>query len=595
MSRRESHGGVSPAFPEFDRRFFESREDFSVIGSGSLGGKALGLARVKQMLDREWHPGEHPPFEAGIPRLTVLATDAFDRFLDENRLWGLVRSRPPDARIAHAFQAASLPAGVVGDLRGLIERVHQPLAVRSSSLLEDALGRPFAGVYGTKMIPNNQLDAESRFHRLTEAIKFVYASTFFAGARDYLAATGGGAEERMAVVIQEVVGMRHGDRFYPDLSGVARSWNYYAAGAARPEEGAASLALGLGKTIVDGGVVWGYSPAHPRVNPPAGSVRDLVRETQSLFWAVNMGKPPAYDPVAETEYLLHCELPEAEQDGVLRYLASTYDPDSDRLSIGTGARGARVVTFAPLLQLEELPLNDAIRALLELAKRSLGAHVEIEFAVTIRPGPEPAARIGFLQARPLFVSSEEVEVDPAALAGPDVLVASESVLGNGVLADLADVVYVRPDRFDPRHSVRIAAELETVNHDLVEAGRRYVLLGFGRWGSSEPWLGIPVRWAQISGARAIVEASLPQASADPSQGSHFFHNVTSVGVCYFTVRHTGAHRIDWDWLDAQPCVEETEFVRHVRLASPLRVEVDGRSGRGVIRRGGAACAEGPGR
>lgn len=592
MSEHEAPRAARPEFPEFDRRFFESREDFTLIGSGALGGKAQGLARIKRMLDEEWRPGEHPDCEGNIPRLAVLATDSFDRFMNENALWDVARSCDSDERIAHAFQKGSLPAAIVGDLRALVERVRQPLAVRSSSLLEDAIARPFAGVYATKMIPNNQLDAESRFRGLTEAIKFVYASTFFAGARDYLAATGGEAAEKMAVVIQEVVGRRHGDRFYPDVSGVARSWNFYATGHARPEDGTVGLALGLGKTIVEGDIVWNYSPISPRANPPVASARDLLKQTQTRFWAVNMGKPPAYDPVLETEYLVQNGLLEADEDGVLRYLASTYDPGSDRLSIGTGASGARVLTFAPLLVLEELPLNAALRVLLELAEHALEDAVEIEFAVTIDPARSPPARIGFLQARPLLVAKQAVEVPRESLDGADVLVASESALGNGVIEDLLDVVYVRPRSLDLAHSRRIAQEIETINRDLAAAGRRYVLIGFGRWGSSDPWLGLPVRWPQISGARVVVEASLPQAEADPSQGSHFFHNLMSFGVCYFTVRHTGPHVIDWAWLDAQPAAIETEFVRHVRLTAPLRVEVDGRSSRGVIRRLLAQDAQG---
>jgi hypothetical protein len=594
MTEHETARAAGPEFPDFDRRFFDSREDFTLIGSGALGGKALGLARVKRMLEAEWRPGEHPEFAVGIPRLTVLATDSFDRFMGENGLWDVARSGESDERIAHAFQRAHLPAAIVGDLQGLIDRVHQPLAVRSSSLLEDAIARPFAGVYGTKMIPNNQLDAEARFRRLTEAIKFVYASTFFAGARDYLATTGGAAEEKMGVVIQEVVGRRHADRFYPDVSGVARTWNFYAAGHARPEDGTVSLALGLGKTIVEGGIVWSYSPASPRANPPVSSARELLRQTQTRFWAVNMGKPPAYDPVLETEYLAQNGLPEADGDGVLRFLASTYDPASDRLSIGTGASGARVLTFAPLLVLEELPLNAAIRAMLALAERTLGAAVEIEFALTIDPARAPPVRMGFLQARPLLVAKQVVEVPSESLDGPEVVVASESVLGNGVIEDLAEVVYVRPASADLAHSRRIAQEIETLNRGLVAAGRPYLLIGFGRWGSSDPWLGPPVRWAQISGARVIVEASLPHVPADPSQGSHFFHNLSSLGICYFTVRHSGPHGVDWTWLDAQPDAVETEYLRHVHLATPLRVEVDGRSGRGVIRRGGRERPGGPG-
>lgn len=585
---------TGPVHPEFDRRFFESREDFTRIGSGALGGKATGLARVKQTIEEGWPKDEHPSFDVGIPRLTVVATDVFDRFIDENGLREVLRSAPGDESVARAFQAAVLPAEIVGDLRGLIETVHQPLAVRSSSLLEDALERPFAGVYATKMIPNNQHDAESRFKCLTEAVKFVWASTFFDGAREYLAATGGAAEEKMAVVIQEVVGRRHGVRFYPDLSGVARSWNFYATGAARPEEGAASLALGLGKTIVDGGLAWNYSPAHPRANPPVASARELLRETQTRFWAVNMGAPPAYDPVAETEYLTEAWLPDAESDGVLRRLASTYDAASDRLSPGTDAEGVRVLTFAPLLHFEDPPVNDAIRAMLALAERAHGGPVEIEFAITFEEEREPRGRIGFLQVRPLLVGEASVEVKSESLLEPDVLVASESVLGHGETHDLYDIVYVKPDRFDPSKSRDIAEELARMNQELAKEGRRYLLLGFGRWGSSDPWLGIPVRWGQISGARVIVEASLPTAQADPSQGSHFFHNLINLGIAYFTVRHEGRHPIRWSWFDAQPAAGESKFVRRIRLREPLRVNVDGTSGRGVVRhRTAGATAGGP--
>lgn len=583
MSGIEKGEKGAPEFPDFDRRFFSSREDFTVIGSGSLGGKALGLASIKRMLEAEWQAADHPDFEVGIPRLTVLATDHFDRFMHENRLWEVARSGADDERIAHAFQRASLPAGIVGDLRALVESVHQPLAVRSSSQLEDALTRPFAGVYATKMTPNNAHDTQSRFRCLTEAIKFVYASTFFAGARDYLAVTGEPAEEKMAVVIQEVVGRRHGDRFYPDIAGVARSWNFYAGSGAKPEEGVVSLALGLGKTIVEGGISWSYTPARPRANPPVSSARELLKLTQTRFWAVHMGKPPAYDPVAETEYLVQGGLPDAEADGVLSPLASTYDAASDRLTPGTGGPGARVLTFAPLLVLEHLGLNAVLGDLLALAERTLRSPAEIEFAVTLDGDRSPPGRIGLLQARPLLAGSDGVELGDEALAAPGVIVSSRAALGHGVTEGLTDVVFLRRERFRFADSRRIAQDVEAINHRLVAERRHYVLIGFGRWGSSDPWLGLPVRWAQISGARAIVEASLPHAQADPSQGSHFFHNLTSFGVSYFTIRPNEPQAVDWAWLEAQPPAAETEFVRHVRLAAPLRVEVDGRSGRGVIR------------
>ena len=578
--------------PDFDRRFFESREDFTLIGSGALGGKALGLARVKRMLEDAWSPEGHPGFEVSIPRLTVIGTDVFDRFLDENGLRDAIRAGGTDESIARAFQSASLPASIVGDLRGLVERVHQPLAVRSSSLLEDAMDRPLAGLYATKMIPNNQPDAGSRFRQLVEAVKFVWASTFFSGPRECLAAAGGEAGEKMAVIIQEVVGRRHADRFYPDLSGVARSWNFYAAGTARPDEGTASLALGLGKTIVDGGVVWSYSPARPRSNPPFASARDLLQATQTRFWAVTMGPPPAYDPVVETEDLVSSGLGEAEEDGVLAPLASTYDPQSDRLVPGIAERGPRALTFAPILVHDDPPVNGVVRGMLEMAERTEGGAVEIEFAVALGEGAGGSARVGFLQARPLRVAAEGAVVPPGSLRAPGVVVASESVLGHGRVGPLDDVILVRRERFDPARSAVIADEIGRLNRDLVDSGRGCVLIGFGRWGSSDPWLGIPVRWPQISGARVIVEASLPGAEPEPSQGSHFFHNVMSAGIPYFTVRHSGPDAIDWGFLDAQPAVAETEHVRHVRVApdaggsTGLEALVDGWNGRGVVRLAG---------
>ncbi len=365
-----------------------------------------------------------------------------------NELYDLAFDDMPDERMAHAFQRAALPAEILGDLRALISGVHSPLAMRSSSLLEDALHEPFAGVYATKMIPNNQHSPDVRFQKLVEAIKFIYASTYFGSAKDYLQATGREVGiEKMAVIIQEVVGRRHDERFYPHLSGVARSYNFYASGYAKPEDGVVHLALGLGKTIVDGGMSWMYSPARPKVNPPVGSPAELLKLTQTTFWAVNMGKPPAYDPVHETEYLVKAGLGEAERDGVLRYLASTFDPHSGRITPGVGQTGPRLLTFAPLLVWEEAPLNRLLKQLLVLSEQAYDAPVEIEFAMNLDEQKRSRHRFGFLQARPMVVSSEQVEIDPADMTGEDVLLASASVLGNGVNDSIRDIVYVRPERF----------------------------------------------------------------------------------------------------------------------------------------------------
>jgi hypothetical protein len=566
--------------PPYSRRLFDPSQRLSRLGSGELGGKAHGLIQAAEVLARRGAELESIGLAVDVPALVVLGTDLFETFLDRNDLRELVAGEPTDEAIRSAFQQAPVPAEMAGDFAALAGEVRSPLAVRSSSLLEDALGQPFAGVYGTKMIPGNQVQPQARLRALLDAVKFVWASTFFQEARAYRRAAGGDRPEKMAVLVQEVVGRAHGDRFYPEISGVARSIDFYPQGRARPEDGIVHLALGLGKTIVDGELCWSFSPAHPEVGPPFGSVRDLVAATQTRFWAVNTGPPPSYDPMTETEYLVRPGLAEAESDGTLRSTASTYDPASDRLVPGTGRKGPRVLTFAPILVYRELPLAGTIRALLDVCAEEMGAPVEIEFALSLPPGGP--RRLGFLQVRPLAVGSEAVEVSEAELAAPTAVVASRAALGNG-RCQVRDLVWVDPANFETAATPAIAEEIATLNRGLLEEGRPYLLIGFGRWGSSEPWLGIPVRWDQISGARCIVEAALPGLSPEPSQGSHFFHNLSSFQVCYLTVRPEGPG-IDWEWIRRQPVERRTAHVRHARLAGPLEVAVDGTSGRGVVRR-----------
>ncbi|MBI3477219.1 MAG: hypothetical protein HY010_15915 [Acidobacteria bacterium] len=581
--------------PPFDRIFLDGAFRFTRIGTGSLGGKATGLAIIKDALTRDFDFGHFPDFDVDVPTMAVIATDFFDAFIPQNHLADLPIEQMSDDRIGHAFQQGDLPVELLGDLRALIEQVKSPLAIRSSSLLEDARDQPFAGVYGTKMIPNNQFDADSRFRRLVEAIKFVYASTYFREARSYIRATGQSpSSEKMAVIIQEVVGHRHGDRYYPDISGVARSYNFYANSPARPEDGVVSLALGLGKTIVDGDLAWTYSPAYPKKGPPFSSIRQLLRNSQTQFWAVNMGKPPAYDPVNEVEYLVRANLTDAEGDEVLEYLASTYDTSRDRVVPGIGTSGPRILNFAPLLVGERLPLNALIQAMISSAERVTGAKVEIEFAVTIhqRRGEQPRVRFGYLQVRPIAVSDQLIEVSVEDLHSPDAVISSDMALGNGVATDVQDIVYARPEHFSSLHTQAIAEELGKINRELVDQGRPYVLIGFGRIGSSHASLGIPSDWSQISGARVLVESTLPEMDVEPSQGSHFFHNLASFHASYFTVRHDAALGIDWDWLNHQPVIHETDLVRHVRPTRPLIVRVDGRNSRGVVLKGNEETARG---
>jgi len=565
----------------FERRFFDPERRFSRIGGGGLGGKAQGLLLAKDALARRGHEIARLGFDVDVPALVIVGTDVFDAFLERNRLPAVVAEGRPDDEIALAFTRAALPAEWIGDLRALAEEARLPLAVRSSSALEDALGQPFAGVYGTKMVPGSQKDPGARVRALVDALKFVYASTFFHGAEAYRRATGHAArDEKMAVIVQEVVGRAHDPRFYPDVSGVARSRNDYPTGHARREEGIVHLALGLGKTIVEGGLCWSFSPPYPRAVPPFNSVRDLVNRTQSAFWAINIGAPPAYDPMRETEYLVRLDLAAAEEDDTLRGLASTFDPGSDRLTPGTARPGPRVLDFAPLLGHGEPPLAPALAQLLEVCAEAAGGPVELEFALTLTRG---RPRLGLLQVRPLWTSTETVEVTEEEMEGASVLLASRETLGNGCRL-VEDVVFVDPGAFDARMTPAIAEELASLNAPLVASGRPYLLIGFGRWGSGEPWLGVPVRWDQIAGATAIVEAALPSLAPDPSLGSHFFHNVSSGGVLYFTMRADAAPGIDWTWLASREVVARTEHVRHVRTAPPLEMKADGRSGRGLVRR-----------
>ncbi len=569
--------------PEFDRRKDASDLTVSRIGRGEIGGKAQGLLELSHILQSGEVGDQGGRFVVSVPSMTVIGTEVYDAFIERNGMdvAGLVKER--DDRIALAFQEASLPTEVLGDLRALIQGTHIPLAVRSSSLLEDALFRPFAGVYATKMIPNNQPDPDARFRKLMEAIKFVYASALFAGARAYIATTDKTtADEKMAVVIQPVVGKRYGPRYYPEVSGVARSYNYYAIGNSSPEDGVVSLALGLGKTVVDGEVCWSYSPSRPRVPPPFGSTTEMLRGTQVGFWAVNMSALREYDPLSETEHLVRGNLSDADYDGTLRHLASTYVASSDRIVPGTGAKGPRVIDFAPLLRMEAYPLNAAIQELLSACEKRLQTPVELEFAVSFPVGGSGPAEFGALQVRPMVVSEEVVDLSDAEMAAPSVLLSSDQVLGNGMIDDVEDIVYVKPDAFEASETRAVAREVEVANKTLQSEERPYLLIGFGRWGSSDPWLGIPIVWGQIGGARIIVEATLPEMNVELSQGSHFFHNLSSFGVCYFSVQHEAERGIDWQWLAEQEAVWESEYLRHVRLKTPLVVKVDGRGGRGLV-------------
>jgi hypothetical protein len=571
--------------PRFQRSFFDCEDRLTRIGSGAVGGKAAGLCRVQREVLNRIELEDLVGFEVAVPRAVVLTTEVFDAFIDRNGIAEFVLGDHPDDHIAHEFQKAEMPAEYVGDLRALVSDVHTPLAVRSSSLLEDALEHPFAGVYGTKMIPNNHIEEDDRFRQLVEAVKFVLATSFFSQAKATLESVGKTPrDEKMAVIIQEVIGSRSNDRFYPCISGVARSHNFYPTGHANPSDGVVTLALGLGKTIVDGGLSWSYAPPYPKSPPPFNDVGDLIKNTQTRFWAINMGPEPPHDPIKETEHLVRPGLAEAESDGALSFLVSTYDPGSDRLNSGLDPNGARVLTFAPLLGSRLIRFNDLIKRLLEAGGEALESAVEIEFAVNLNRSDLIPARVGFLQIRPMMVDTGEFEIPAEELERDTLVVASDRVLGHGCRDNITDVVFIPPGDFDPAQTPTMALELDRVNRGLVASGRPYLLMGFGRWGTSDSRLGVPVVWGQISGAAVIVEATLPNVNPDLSQGSHFFHNLLANRVLYLSVLHDGEFLIDWEWFAAQPTVERQRFVTHLRLSDPLDVKVDGASGLGVIHR-----------
>jgi CheY-like chemotaxis protein len=579
--RTASHRGSIVAY---SRYFHEDYSQFSIIGSGSIGGKARGLAFLDKILANNFDQGQFPKTEIAIPRTVVIGTDMFDDFIKENNLLTFAVENHSDNHIVNRFINASLPAKMVGDLRDFIKHVRVPLAVRSSSLLEDSLYLPFAGIYATKMLPNDQYGDDIRFLNLVNAIKFVYASTFFRQAKSYINSTPHRIEdEKMAIVIQPVVGTLYRDCFYPDFSGVARSYNYYPVGQAKPEDGVVNVALGLGKTVVDGGVSLRFTPAFAGILPQFTSIKDMFSFSQRDFYAVSMKHTASVAFLEEDQYLVKQGLERAEKDGVLQYLASTYSRENDAVYDGISFSGPRIINFAHILKNEIFPLAKILQCLLKLSSEAMDCPVEIEFAATLDAANVFPAVFSILQVRPLVVNDELVKVELAATQNEFALCYSDQVLGNGVSQIIQDIIFVKPTIFAAAKSPEIAIEVDNLNSKLRAENIPYLLIGPGRWGSTDPWLGIPVKWSQISGVKVIVEVSLPNLNVDPSQGSHFFQNMTSLRIGYFTIPLNSANGfIDWPWLEGQPALNETTFLRHVCLAQPLKVMIDGRKSQGII-------------
>jgi CheY-like chemotaxis protein len=563
---------------------------FARIGEGSLGGKARGLAFVRFLLNYHRVGARFPDVRIGVPSAVVLATDCFDRYLTENGLLDLALGSRDDAEIQRRFEAAPLPSDVVQDLLAFLDGARWPLAVRSSSLLEDSQYQPFTGVYETFMLPNDDLSIAQRLEVLMLAIKRVYASTFSNRAKGYLHATPYRLEEeKMAVILQRVVGASHGGRYYPDFAGVARSYNYYPAAPLESEDGIAAVALGMGRTVVEGGRCLSFCPRYPRHILQFSSVDDILANSQREFWAIELGARAAVvDPgtaLRETSFGLDV----AEQDGTLLALGSTYASENQAIYDGLSRQGVRLVTFAPVLKHGVFPLAEILRALLEIGALGMNRAAEIEFAVRLSPDGIRPHEFGFLQMRPLVLAREGDALDVDEPRGERLVCRSPRVLGNGLVDGLCDVVVVDAGRFDRAKSRTAASEVARLNAELTVEGRPYLLIGVGRWGSNDPWLGIPVTWDQISNARVIVEAGFRDVRVTPSQGSHFFQNLTSFGIGYFTVNaDAGEGFVDWSWLAGVSARRDLEMVRHLRFDEPLIVKMNGRRNQGIIYKPGSA-------
>ncbi len=571
---------------DFDGQTFDSRSRFTRIGGGSLGGKARGLAFVNVLLDEYDVRRRFPDVEIAVPPSVVVATDAFDRFLDDNDLRGFAIESDDEEELSRRFQAAPLPDDVADDLVSFLGRIRYPLAVRSSSLLEDSQYQPFAGIYSTFMLPNDHADPGVRLAELQAAIKRVYASTFSRHAKAYLSATPYRLEEeKMAVILQQLVGSPHGSRFYPTFAGVARSHNFYPVPPLTAADGVAAVAFGLGATVVDGEPCLRFCPRYPNHLLQFSSVKVALKNSQRQFYALRLGAAgAAAQPGASgDEHLAHLGVEEAEVDGTLAMVASTYSRENDAIYDGVSRAGVRLISFAPILKHGLFPLAEMLSELLAIGERGTSAPVEVEFAVEVPAAPGTPPTFGFLQLRPLALSREAAEL---AITGEDrasAICHSGSVLGNGRLDRIHDLVVVDFHRFERERSPDVAMDVARFNRRLVADGVPYVLIGVGRWGSSEPFLGIPVAWDQIAGARAIVEAGFRDFTVTPSQGTHFFQNLTSSNVGYFTVNpDAGEGFVDWDWLAAQPAVEEASCVRHLRFDRPVVVKMNGKTNQGVI-------------
>jgi len=564
----------------FERTTPAAHLEISRIGKGALGGKARGLSFLAKLISKYIADDMFPSLRITIPRTIVLSTEVFDTFMIQNNLHDPTLYELPDERIALTFMSANLPATVLGDLRAFIGKTRQPLIVRSSGILEDSLMQPFAGIYDSILLPNESWEADFRFQEVCNAIKYVYASTYFEKARTYIKSTPKNlGDEKMAVLIQEVAGKKHGQYFYPTISGVAKSYNYYPSGGCKPEEGIVYLALGLGKAIVDGGCMFCFCPEQPLV-PLFGTPKDFMKNSQRNFYALNLKSIYRIVNKNEETSLSKLDKDVAKEHGVLEKIASTYFYRDDSLSPGVSDEGSIVINFAPIIEYDAIPLAQALKLLLRISEIALGYPVEIEFAVNVSETEAERSDLIILQIRSMLPPGKTSEILIEEFNPKKDLCYSENALGNGTIDHIKDIVYVKSD-FEMANSIRAVPQIRRLNTKLMNEGKPYLLVGPGRWGSADQWLGIPVIWSDIAGAKVIIETPFKERSIDPSQGSHFFHDLISSQVGYLITKEDKGN-IDVQWLDSLPVTEDMTDVRHVSTPFELEVKIDGKQGKAVI-------------
>lgn len=565
----------------YQKERFDEYSNFARIGDGSLGGKGRGLAFTGAMIKRYPHL-EKDNFSVNIPKTVVLCTDIFDEFMDTNNLYSVALGDLGDDEVLQYFLHASLPTHLIDDLMAFFEVIKRPVAVRSSSLLEDAHYQPFAGVYSTYMVPNMS-DKYEMLKSVGDAIKGVYASVFYKDSKAYMTATSNLIEsEKMAIVLQEVIGRQYGNHLYPTISGVAKSLNFYPIGNETAEDGIANIALGLGKYVVDGGVTLRFSPRHPHNILQMSTMDFTLRETQTHFLALDMKDAPLHLSANDAFNLVKLSVKDADRDGILKYIVSTFDPQDQIIRDGYYPGGRKILSFANILQYDMLPLSETLNELLEIGQKEMGRPVEIEFAVDIKPDCRDKGSFYMLQIRPIVDQKELVEENLELIDKKNTILYSKSVLGHGIVNNVYHVLYVKTDAFNSSNNQLIAYDIERINRQFTGKDEGYVLAGPGRWGSSDLWLGIPVKWPYISNARVIAEYSLANYHTDPSQGTHFFQNLTSCGTGYFTINPNNGDLFDEDYLNTQPAAEETKYLRLVRFEAPILIKMDGKKSIGVV-------------